>query len=58
MYSNDERYYIYFFVLAGLQLVFILIFIGCDRQFKLLKLTNQHFDSHLFISSNSESTNA
>ncbi|CAF1488837.1 unnamed protein product [Adineta steineri] len=53
-YRNDERYYIYFFILAGFQLVFILIFIGCNRKYKILKLPNHHhLSSRHFLTSNS-----
>ena len=52
-YSNDPRYYIYFFVLAGLQLVFVLIFLGCDRKYQLLKLPNLHLNPRHFQRSTS-----
>lgn len=55
-YRNDDRYYIYFFVLAGLQIVSMLIFLGCDRQFQLLKITNRHLKSRHFIPNNSHSS--
>ena len=36
--TNDTYYYIYFFSLAGFQLIFILIFILCYRKYHIIKL--------------------
>ncbi|CAF2599209.1 unnamed protein product [Rotaria sp. Silwood2] len=57
-YINDERYYIYFFVLAGLQVVFVLIFMGCNQRYKILKIPNNHLNTRHFILPNSDSSNA
>ncbi|UJR14010.1 hypothetical protein I4U23_001009 [Adineta vaga] len=53
-YHNDDRYYSYFFILAGLQLVFVLVFVECNRKFKILKVPNHHRNLRHFLSSNSE----
>ncbi|CAF4006844.1 unnamed protein product [Rotaria sordida] len=56
-YHNDDRYYIYFFALAGLQVVFVLIFMGCNQRFKILKIPNHRFNTRHFILPNSDSSN-
>ncbi|CAF0972504.1 unnamed protein product [Adineta ricciae] len=53
-YRNNDRYYIYFFILAGLQIVFILIFLECNRKFKILKVPNHHLSARHFLTSDSE----
>ncbi|CAF1102360.1 unnamed protein product [Rotaria sp. Silwood1] len=55
--DQPELFYIYFFVLAGLQFVFVLIFLGCDQQFKILKVSKQRFNTRLFVGPNSRSSN-
>ncbi|CAF3686742.1 unnamed protein product [Rotaria sp. Silwood1] len=57
-YTNDERYYIYFFILAGLQVVFVLIFMGCNQKFKILRIPNYRLNTRHFILPNSDSSNA
>ncbi|CAF3827932.1 unnamed protein product [Rotaria magnacalcarata] len=48
--ENSELFYVYFFVLAGIQVVFIFIFLACDHRFKLLHNASQNrFNTHLFI---------
>ncbi|CAF1932517.1 unnamed protein product [Rotaria magnacalcarata] len=55
--NESELFYIYFFVLAGLQLVFILVILGCDEQFKILKVSKQRFNTRLFVTPNTRSSN-
>ncbi|CAF1193166.1 unnamed protein product [Rotaria sordida] len=55
-HDQPELFFIYFFVLAGFQFIFILIFLGCDRQFKLLKISKQRFNTRLFVAPNSRSS--
>ncbi|CAF1563409.1 unnamed protein product [Rotaria magnacalcarata] len=57
-YHNDDRYYIYFFLLAGLQVVFLLIFMACNRKFKILKIPNHHLNArHFILPQNLDSSN-
>ncbi|CAF1244094.1 unnamed protein product [Rotaria sordida] len=55
-HDQPDLFFIYFFVLAGFQFIFILIFLGCDRQFKLLKVSKQRFNTRLFVAPNSRSS--
>ncbi|CAF1488783.1 unnamed protein product [Adineta steineri] len=56
--NQPDLFYIYFFVLAGFQLVFILIFIGCEQKFKILKVSKQRFNTRLFVAPKSHSSTA
>ncbi|CAF4175102.1 unnamed protein product [Rotaria sp. Silwood2] len=54
--DQPELFFIYFFVLAGFQFVFLLIFLGCDIKFKILKISKQRFNTRLFVAPNSRSS--
>lgn len=54
-YRNDSRYYIYFFALAVLQLVFILILFLCDKKYQLIKLPHLHLHRRHFQTSTNSS---
>ncbi|CAF2586135.1 unnamed protein product [Rotaria sp. Silwood2] len=55
--GKPELFYIYFFVLAVIQFIFIFIFLGCDRKFQILKASQHRFDTHLFIGPSSQTSN-
>ncbi|CAF0713867.1 unnamed protein product [Adineta steineri] len=48
---NKWTYTLYFFVLAGLQIPFIIIIFICDKKFKILKLNPQHTETQQFQTS-------
>ncbi|CAF4613781.1 unnamed protein product [Rotaria sp. Silwood1] len=54
--EKSELFYIYFFILAGIQLIFIFIFLGCDRKFQILKASQHRFNTRLFIGTNSRTS--
>ncbi|CAF3436200.1 unnamed protein product [Rotaria socialis] len=57
--QNSELFYVYFFVLAGIQVVFIFIFLACDHRFQLLHNASQNrFNTHLFIRTQSRPSRA
>ncbi|UJR14008.1 hypothetical protein I4U23_001008 [Adineta vaga] len=55
---EPDLFYVYFFVLGCFQFIFILIFLACDRKFKLLKVSKQRFNTRLFIAPQSRSSTA
>ncbi|CAF3386932.1 unnamed protein product [Rotaria sp. Silwood1] len=54
--EKSELFYIYFFILAGIQFIFIFIFLGCDRKFQILKASQHRFNTRLFIGTNSRTS--
>ncbi|UJR14271.1 hypothetical protein I4U23_001262 [Adineta vaga] len=48
---NRWTFTLYFFVLAGLQIPFIIIIIACDRKFRILKLNPQQIETQQFQAS-------
>ncbi|CAF1229187.1 unnamed protein product [Adineta steineri] len=56
--EKPELFYIYFFVLAGIQFIFIFIFLGCDRKYHIIKASQHRFNTSLFVGSTSETSNA
>jgi hypothetical protein len=44
-YNESWRYHTYFFILAGLQLLFIIIFIICYKKFRIVTLNAQQMDT-------------
>ncbi|CAF3576079.1 unnamed protein product [Adineta steineri] len=56
--EKPELFYIYFFVLAGIQFMFIFIFLGCDRKYHIIKASQHRFNTNLFVGSTSETSHA
>ncbi|UJR33175.1 hypothetical protein I4U23_020631 [Adineta vaga] len=47
--EKPELLYIYYFVLAGIQFLFIFIFLACDRKFRIVKASEYRYNTRLFI---------
>jgi hypothetical protein len=56
-YKESWRYHTYFFILAGVQLLFIFIFLICHRKFRILKLNPQQLRTSQFLEHSTTSLN-
>lgn len=43
------HYFTYFFVLAGVELIFMILFIVCQRKIRMIKLNRQHLERDGFL---------
>ncbi|CAF1073120.1 unnamed protein product [Adineta ricciae] len=50
--EKPQLFYVYFFVLAGIQLIFLFVFLACDRRFRIIKASEHRFNTRLFIGPN------
>ncbi len=48
-YKESWRYHTYFFILAGIQLLFIFIFIICHKKFRIFQLNPQQTKTNQFL---------
>lgn len=47
--SGNWIFYTYFFILAGLQLIFVIIFILCQKKYQIIKMNPQQMDTNQFL---------
>ncbi|CAF1286967.1 unnamed protein product [Adineta ricciae] len=50
--EKPQLFYVYFFVLAGIQIILLFVFLACDRRFRIIKASEHRFNTRLFIGSN------
>lgn len=58
--TNNAIFYSYFFALAGLQFIFVIIFISCQKKYQIIKMNPQQTKTNQFLrhsSSNKTSSN-
>lgn len=48
--NTQSRLKAYFFVLGGIQLIFMLVLIVCQKKFNIIKLNPQQVEPHQFLS--------